>query len=86
MVIPRFRKDYENKSIKELVKEQQEIMEQIIAFENRYILKTEEDMLSYYPLEVKESTVDVNSIMAGMSSGTDMPDTGAFWSFILRLN
>lgn len=41
---------------------------------NNYILKTEEDMLSYYPLEVKESTVDVNSIMAGMSSGTDMPD------------
>lgn len=42
MVIPRFRKDYENKSIKELVKEQQEIMQQIISFENRYILETEE--------------------------------------------
>ena len=41
MIAPRFKKDYENKSIEELVKEQQKIMKNIIDFENKYILKTE---------------------------------------------
>ncbi len=41
---------------------------------NNYITKTEEDMLSYYPLQVKETTVDINSIMTGMSGASDMPD------------
>lgn len=41
MVIPKRKEDYENKSVEELVKEQQEIMKQIINFENMYILNTE---------------------------------------------
>lgn len=40
MVIPRFKKDYENKTIEELVKEQQSIIKEIIDFENKFILKT----------------------------------------------
>ncbi len=41
---------------------------------NGYILKTEEDMLSYYPLEITETTIDMTSIMEGMTSISDMPD------------
>ncbi len=41
---------------------------------NGYILKTEEDMLSYYPIEITETSLDMTAIMAGMSSATDMPD------------
>ncbi len=41
---------------------------------NGYILKTEEDMLSYYPIEVTETTLDMTAIITGMSSATDMPD------------
>ena len=41
---------------------------------NNYILKTEEDMLSYYPLEITETTIDLTAIMSGMTSATDMPD------------
>ena len=41
---------------------------------NNYILKTEEDMLSYYPLEITETTMDLTSIMAGMTQASDMPD------------
>lgn len=42
---------------------------------NRYIRRTEEDMLSYYPLQITETSLDVNSIMLGMSSSMDeMPD------------
>ncbi len=41
---------------------------------NSYILKTEEDMLSYYPLEVTETTIDISAIMSGMTSASDMPD------------
>ncbi len=41
---------------------------------NKYILKTEEDMLSHYPLEIAETTFDVDAIMSGMSSRKDMPD------------
>ena len=41
---------------------------------NAYILKTEEDMLSYYPIEITETTLDMNSIMTGMTKADDMPD------------
>ncbi|MBQ8283942.1 MAG: ABC transporter ATP-binding protein/permease [Clostridia bacterium] len=41
---------------------------------NKYILKTEEDMLSFYPVQITETTLDMNSIMTGMMSATDMPD------------
>lgn len=41
---------------------------------NGYILKTQEDMLSSYPLEITETTLNVEAIMSGMSSATDMPD------------
>ncbi len=41
---------------------------------NKYILKTEEDMLSYYPLEITETTIDMTAIMEGMNGAGDMPD------------
>ncbi|MBQ8291148.1 MAG: ATP-binding cassette domain-containing protein [Clostridia bacterium] len=41
---------------------------------NRYILKTQEDMLSSYPLEITETTVNMDAIMSGMSSAGDMPE------------
>ncbi len=41
---------------------------------NKYILQTQEDMLSSNPLKITESTVDVSAIMAGMNSASDMPD------------
>ena len=41
---------------------------------NNYILKMEEDMLSHYPLEISETTVDVDAIMSNMTSASDMPD------------
>ena len=41
---------------------------------NNYILKMEEDMLSYYPLEITETTIDMAAIMEGMNGATDMPD------------
>lgn len=41
---------------------------------NNYILGMQEDMLSYYPITVSETTMDVNSIMTGMTSLSDMPD------------
>ncbi len=41
---------------------------------NNYIKKTQEDMLSSSPLTISETTVDVNAIMSGMSSASDMPD------------
>ena len=41
---------------------------------NNYILKTEEDMLSHYPLEIAESTMDMDAIMSGMQSNAEMPD------------
>ena len=40
---------------------------------NNYIVKTEEDMLSYYPIEVTETSIDVQAILEGMSSTKDMP-------------
>lgn len=41
---------------------------------NNYILGMEEDMLSYYPITVSETTMNVNAIMEGMTSLGDMPD------------
>ena len=41
---------------------------------NGYILKTEEDMLSYNPIEIAETTMDVNAIISGMTSLEEMPD------------
>ena len=41
---------------------------------NNYILKTEEDMLSYNPIEIAETTMDINAIMQGMTSREEMPD------------
>ena len=41
---------------------------------NNYIRQTEEDMLSYYPLEITETSLDPTSIMAGLQSAGDMPD------------
>ena len=41
---------------------------------NNYIRKTEEDMLSYYPVMVTESTLDMASIMTSFTSPQDMPD------------
>ncbi len=41
---------------------------------NNYILRTQEDMLASSPLTIQETTLDVSSIIAGMSSATDIPD------------
>ena len=41
---------------------------------NGYILKTQEDMLSSYPLEITETTLNVEAIMSGMTAATDLPD------------
>ena len=49
----------------------------VLALSNgftNYIRKTEEDMLSYYPLEITETSLDPTSIMAGLQSAGDMPD------------
>ena len=42
---------------------------------NSYIRKTEENMLSRYPLQVTESSIDFTAVMTGMSSrAEDLPD------------
>ena len=41
---------------------------------NGYIQKTEEDMLSYYPIEITETTLDMTAIITGMASAKDVPD------------
>ena len=41
---------------------------------NNYILKTEEDMISFYPIEITETTVDTATIIEGMTSMENMPD------------
>ncbi|MDE6411733.1 MAG: ABC transporter ATP-binding protein/permease [Clostridia bacterium] len=41
---------------------------------NHYIKKTEEDMLSYYPVQVQERAFDMNSIMTSFTAPKDMPD------------
>ncbi len=38
-----------------------------------YIRHTEEDMLSYYPLEISESALDVMSVMDGINNGHAVP-------------
>lgn len=39
-----------------------------------YISKTEEDMLSFYPVSVSKKAMDVNAIMSGLNSSANMPD------------
>lgn len=41
---------------------------------NNYIRKTEEDMLSYYPITVSESSFDLASVMTSFTSVEDMRD------------
>ena len=41
---------------------------------NNFILKTEEDMLSANPIEITETTMDIESIITGMSSSDDFPE------------
>lgn len=41
---------------------------------NNYILKTEEDMLSRYPIEITETAMDMEAIMSGMNSLENMPE------------
>lgn len=41
---------------------------------NAYIKHTEEDMLSYYPVSVTESSYDMASVMTQFTSPKDMPD------------
>ncbi len=41
---------------------------------NNYIRKTEEDMLSYYPVEITENTLDLNAVMSNAGSMENMPD------------
>ena len=41
---------------------------------NNYIRKTEEDMLSYYPVTISESSFDLASVMTSFTDIEDMPD------------
>ena len=41
---------------------------------NGYIAKTEEDMLSSYPLQVTETTFDLTSVLSSMTTIEDLPD------------
>lgn len=41
---------------------------------NSYIKRTEEDMLSYYPIEVTESSFDMTSVMITFTGPNKMPD------------
>lgn len=41
---------------------------------NNYVKKTEEDMLSYYPVSISESSFDIASAMTSFTSPQDMPD------------
>lgn len=41
---------------------------------NNYVRRTEEDMLSYYPLTISESAFDIASAMTSFTSPQDMPD------------
>ncbi len=43
---------------------------------NIYIRRTEEDMLSYYPVEVREQAVDLTAIMEKAGNMNDLPDMG----------
>ncbi|MGN0822888.1 MAG: ABC transporter ATP-binding protein, partial [Candidatus Gallimonas sp.] len=49
----------------------------VLALSNgfhNYIIRTEEDMLSFYPVEITENAFDMTSILAGMQSKDEMPD------------
>ncbi len=49
----------------------------VLALSNgfgNYIRKTEEDMLSAYPLQISESTFDLSAVMDGVMSPQDIPD------------
>ncbi len=49
----------------------------VLALSNgfsHYIKNMEEDMLSYYPVEITESTMDMSSLMSSFTSPKDMPD------------
>ena len=41
---------------------------------NNYIRRTEEDMLSYYPIEIASSTIDISAVMSNATSASRMPD------------
>ncbi len=41
---------------------------------NTYIRRTEEDMLSYYPVEIAESALDLTAIMGASTSLSNLPD------------
>ena len=41
---------------------------------NNYVRKTEEDMLSYYPVTISESSFDLASAMTSFTSPQDLPD------------
>ena len=41
---------------------------------NKFILRTQEDMLSSNPLTIEETTFDMDAIMSGLNSASDMPD------------
>lgn len=41
---------------------------------NNYIRQTEEDMLSYYPVTISESSFNLASVMTSFTSPQDMPD------------
>ena len=40
---------------------------------NHYIKKTEEDMLSYYPIQISESTLDISAVMTNANATNRMP-------------
>ncbi len=41
---------------------------------NSYIKKTEEDMLSYYPIQITENTFDMTAMMGAMQEMNNIPD------------
>ncbi len=41
---------------------------------NGYIKKTQEDMLSSFPLEITETTMDMTAVITGMNSLSEMPE------------
>ena len=41
---------------------------------NGYIMKTQEDMLSYYPVKITETAMDMTTIMARVQEADSMPD------------
>lgn len=53
MIVPRWKEEYQDKSIEELMKEQQKVMKEIMDFENQYVLKTkpikDPDAINWHP-------------------------------------